>query len=94
MTGTIHERCIGLMGEQLGLGADDLSTVDLDAGMIDTYVLDSLDIVELVMAAEEEFEIDLPDGVFEDGTGDITLRHCEAVIESHLKRKEAAADRG
>ena len=43
---------------QLGIDADDIKP---DATFIDTLGADSLDVVELVMAFEEAFEIDIND---------------------------------
>jgi acyl carrier protein len=44
--------------EQLGVDAD---RVKSEASFIDDLGADSLDIVELVMAMEEEFSIEIPD---------------------------------
>lgn len=44
--------------EQLGVDADD---VKMDSSFIDDLGADSLDIVELIMALEEEFDIEIPD---------------------------------
>ena len=44
--------------EQLGVSADE---VTLEASIIDDLGADSLDIVELVMAFEEEFGVEIPD---------------------------------
>ena len=43
---------------QLGIDADDIKP---DATFIDTLGADSLDVVELVMAFEDAFEIDIED---------------------------------
>ena len=48
--------------EQLGV---DESEVDIDSTFIDDLGADSLDIVELIMAFEEEFNIEIPDDVAE-----------------------------
>ena len=48
--------------EQLGV---DESEVAIDSTFIDDLGADSLDIVELIMAFEEEFNIDIPDDVAE-----------------------------
>lgn len=45
---------------QLGIDADDIKP---DATFIDTLGADSLDVVELVMAFEEEFDIEIDDDV-------------------------------
>ena len=48
--------------EQLGV---DESEVAIDSTFIDDLGADSLDIVELIMACEEEFNIEIPDDVAE-----------------------------
>ncbi len=48
--------------EQLGV---DEAEVQIDSTFIDDLGADSLDIVELIMAFEEEFEIEIPDDVAE-----------------------------
>lgn len=47
-----------IIEEQLGV---DPERVKLEASFIDDLGADSLDIVELVMAMEEEFELEIPD---------------------------------
>ncbi|HZJ57028.1 MAG TPA: acyl carrier protein [Clostridia bacterium] len=44
--------------EQLGVEADE---VTMEASFIDDLDADSLDIVELIMALEEEFDMEIPD---------------------------------
>ena len=48
--------------EQLGV---DESEVAIDSTFIDDLGADSLDIVELIMAFEEEFNVEIPDDVAE-----------------------------
>ena len=48
--------------EQLGVSEAD---VQIDSTFIDGLGADSLDIVELIMAFEEEFEIEIPDDAAE-----------------------------
>lgn len=47
-----------IIEEQLGVEAD---RIKAEASFIDDLGADSLDIVELVMAMEEEFELEIPD---------------------------------
>jgi len=54
----IDERVKDLVVEQLGVSQDQVSP---QASFIDDLGADSLDTVELVMAFEEEFGIDIPD---------------------------------
>jgi len=54
----IFEKVSKIIVEQLGV---DPKEVTMDASFIDNLGADSLDIVELVMAFEEEFNIEIPD---------------------------------
>ena len=54
----IFEKVKAIIVEQLGV-AD--TAVTMQASFIDDLGADSLDIVELVMAIEEEFDIEIPD---------------------------------
>ena len=55
---TIDDRVRDLIVEQLGVNADQVTPT---ASFVDDLGADSLDTVELVMAFEEEFGIDIPD---------------------------------
>ena len=52
------EKVKGIVVEQLGV---DEKEVKMEAAYIDDLGADSLDIVELIMAFEEEFGIEIPD---------------------------------
>ncbi|MEM1133056.1 MAG: acyl carrier protein [Pseudomonadota bacterium] len=56
------DRVKKIVVEHLGVEADKVST---DASFIDDLGADSLDIVELVMAFEEEFGVEIPDDAAE-----------------------------
>ena len=55
---SVEERVQKIVCEQLGVSPEE---VKLGASFIDDLGADSLDTVELVMAFEEEFEIEIPD---------------------------------
>ena len=55
---SIEDKVKSIIVEQLGVGADEVTD---SASFTDDLGGDSLDIVELVMAFEEEFEIEIPD---------------------------------
>ena len=55
---TIEERVKKIVAEQLGVKLEDVTS---EASFVDDLGADSLDTVELVMALEEEFEIEIPD---------------------------------
>jgi acyl carrier protein len=54
----VQERVKSIIGEQLGVDEEE---VTMEASFTDDLGADSLDIVELVMAFEEEFGIEIPD---------------------------------
>jgi len=54
----IAERIKGIIVEQLGVG---LEEVNPEASFIEDLGADSLDIVELIMALEEEYDMEIPD---------------------------------
>lgn len=56
------EKVKSIVVEQLGV---DEKEVKMEAAYIDDLGADSLDIVELIMAFEEEFNIEIPDDVAE-----------------------------
>ncbi|NOX99546.1 MAG: acyl carrier protein [Verrucomicrobia bacterium] len=66
-----EEKVKNIIVEQLGVNADQVVT---DAKFIEDLGADSLDTVELVMAFEEEFEIEVPDEDAEKlmSVGDVT----------------------
>jgi acyl carrier protein len=55
---SIEDKVKAIIVEQLGISEDEVKP---EASFIDDLGADSLDIVELVMAMEEEFEIEIPD---------------------------------
>ena len=57
-TDEIFDKVKEIIVEQLGVNEDSITN---DASFIDDLGADSLDIVELVMALEEEFDIEIPD---------------------------------
>jgi len=66
--------------EQLGVEEDD---VTMDSTFIDDLGADSLDIVELIMAFEEEFNIEIPDEVAE------KMKAVKDAVEYIEKEKQA-----
>lgn len=54
----VESRMAGLITEQLGVSKDEVA---LNASFLDDLGADSLDIVELVMSMEEEFDVEIPD---------------------------------
>ena len=74
---SIDERVQKIVCEQLGVNTEE---VKLEASFIDDIGADSLDTVELVMAFEEEFEIEIPD---EEAEGIVTVKNAVDYITNN-----------
>lgn len=55
---SVHPKVKDIIVEQLGV---DPEKVKSEASFVDDLGADSLDIVELIMAMEEEFDVEIPD---------------------------------
>ena len=55
---SLEDKVKKIIAEQLSVGEDQIK---LESAFVEDLGADSLDTVELVMALEEEFEIDIPD---------------------------------
>ena len=74
-----HEaRVKEIIVEQLGVSADQ---VTMEASFIDDLGADSLDTVELVMALEEEFNVEIPD---EDAEKITTVKDAVNYLNDHV----------
>ena len=76
---SIEQRVKELVVEQLGVSQDQVTP---QASFVDDLGADSLDTVELVMAFEEEFGIDIPD---EDAEKMSTVADAIRYLEEHSK---------
>jgi acyl carrier protein len=57
-TSSIETKVKSIIADQLGVGEEEIKP---ESSFIEDLGADSLDIVELVMAMEEEFEVEIPD---------------------------------
>ncbi len=80
-TATTEERVKQIIVEQLGVAEEEVTD---NASFVDDLGADSLDTVELVMAFEEAFKIEIPD---EDAEKMTTVKDAIAYIKSHSKEK-------
>jgi acyl carrier protein len=78
---SVEERVKTIIVEQLGV---DEGEVTPTASFVDDLGADSLDTVELVMAFEENFGIEIPD---EDAEKITTVKDAVDYIEKHAKGK-------
>ncbi len=74
---SVADKVNSIIVEQLGVDADEVTP---EASFTDDLGADSLDIVELVMAFEEEFEIEIPD---EDAEKIGSVREAVSYIQAH-----------
>ena len=81
MASATDEKVKQIVVEQLGV---EESEVTLSASFVDDLGADSLDQVELVMAFEEAFDLEIPD---EEAEKIRTVQDAISYIESHAKAK-------
>jgi acyl carrier protein len=77
----VADRVKKIIVDQLGVEEE---TVTPEASFVDDLGADSLDTVELVMALEEEFGIEIPD---EDAEKITRVREAVDYIEKHAAKK-------
>ena len=76
---SVEEKVKHIIVEQLGVDAEEVKP---DASFVDDLGADSLDVVELVMALEEEFGLEISD---EDAEKLSSVKEAIGYIESHAK---------
>lgn len=69
-----------IVAEQLGIGTDEISR---ESSFLDDLGADSLDIVELLMALEEEFSLEIPDE-------DAEKMHTVGDVVSYLNNRSSS----
>ena len=74
---SIEERVKSIVVQQLGVNAADVTR---ESSFVDDLGADSLDTVELVLALEEEFDIEIPD---EDAEKITTVQQVVDYIQKH-----------
>ena len=76
---SVEENVKRIIVEQLGVDADQVTE---GAKFVDDLGADSLDTVELVMALEEEFSIEIPD---EDAEKITTVKQATDYVNAHTE---------
>ena len=79
---SVDEKVKDIISEQLGVKKEEIKP---ESSFIDDLGADSLDTVEVVMALEEEFGIEIPD---EDAEKIATVGDATKYIEEKLNKKE------
>ncbi len=77
---SIPEKVKTIIVDQLGVDEEQVTS---DASFVDDLGADSLDQVELVMALEEEFGLEIPD---EDAEKITRVKEAVSYIEGHAKK--------
>lgn len=75
---SVFDRVKGIVVDQLGVAEEEVRP---EASFVDDLGADSLDVVELVMALEEEFGVEIPD---EDAEKIATVSEAVKYIEQHV----------
>lgn len=75
----MFDKIKNLISEQLGIDAEE---VTMESSFIDDLGADSLDIVELIMALETEFDLEIPD---EDAEKITTVNDVVEYIKAHTE---------
>lgn len=73
----IFQKLKTIVADQLGVNEEN---VTMEATFVDDLAADSLDIVELVMTIEEEFDLEIPDS---DAEKIVTIGDVVKYIEEH-----------
>ena len=76
---SIEDKVKSIIVEQLGISEDEVKP---EASFIDDLGADSLDIVELVMAMEEQFDVEIPD---EDAENIRTVQDAMNYVQQHAE---------
>ena len=74
----VFEKIKGALSEQLGI---DESTITLESTFVEDLNIDSLDLVELILALEEEYQIVIPEEEAENLT---TVGDVVNYVNSHV----------
>ncbi|MBD3246447.1 MAG: acyl carrier protein [Candidatus Omnitrophica bacterium] len=80
---SVEEKVKDIIAEQLGVKKEEIKP---ESSFIDDLGADSLDTVEVVMALEEEFGIEIPD---EDAEKITTVGEATKYIDEKIKSKES-----
>ena len=76
---SVEEKVKHIIVEQLGVDEDEVKP---EASFVDDLGADSLDVVELVMALEEEFSLEISD---EDAEKLVSVQHAIGYIQENAK---------
>lgn len=84
MMGTVEDRVKQIIAGELSVKEEDVKN---EASFIEDLGADSLNIVELVMALEEEFGTEIPD---EEAEKILTVQQAIDYIQAHLEEEQSS----
>lgn len=82
MSDSVTSKVKAIISDQLGVDADEVTA---EGSFTEDLGADSLDIVELVMAFEEEFSLEIPD---EDAEKIVKVQDAVSYIEANAEKKK------
>jgi acyl carrier protein len=75
----VFDKIKDIISDQLGIDAEE---INMESSFVDDLGADSLDIVELIMALETEFDLEIPD---EDAEKIATVADVVNYIKNHIE---------
>ena len=75
----MFEKVKALIADKLSINEDEIT---MESAFVDDLNADSLDIVELIMALEDELDMEIPD---EDAEGFVTVGDVVKYVKSHVE---------
>lgn len=75
----MFEKIRGIIADKLSISEDEIT---MDAAFLEDLNADSLDIVELIMALEDELDMEIPD---EDAEKFVTVGDVVKFVKSHVE---------
>ncbi|WP_195988906.1 acyl carrier protein [Clostridium sp. D53t1_180928_C8] len=75
----MFEKIKGIIADKLSISEDEIT---MDSAFLEDLNADSLDIVELIMALEDELDMEIPD---EDAENFVTVGDVVKFVKSHVE---------
>ena len=75
----MFEKVREIIADKLSISEDEIT---MDSSLLEDLNADSLDIVELIMALEDELDMEIPD---EDAEGFVTVGDVVKYVKSHVE---------
>ena len=83
-----EQKIIDIVAEQLGLEGSDKAEIHASTTLGDDLAADSLDLVEIIMAIEDEYGVEIPDEAYEGDSTKVTIAHLVKVAGEYIVKRE------